>query len=104
MNAYKKGRKEDLQNYRLVSLTSVPGKLMGQILLEALLIHMRQGSDSRQTAWLHQGITLYLMNLVAFYEGEMALVDKQRSTNVIYLKFMKGGDLTQHPYLSIGEI
>ncbi|KFO72633.1 RNA-directed DNA polymerase from mobile element jockey, partial [Cuculus canorus] len=39
---YKKGCREDPGNYRPVSLTSVPGKVMDQVILSAIMKHMQE--------------------------------------------------------------
>ncbi|KFP33247.1 RNA-directed DNA polymerase from mobile element jockey, partial [Colius striatus] len=39
---FKKGRKDDSGNYRPVSLTSIPGKVMEQLILNAITEHMKE--------------------------------------------------------------
>ena len=43
---YRKGHKEDLGNYRPISLTSVPGKVMEQIILGEITLSLSDCSES----------------------------------------------------------
>ena len=75
---FKMGHKEHPQNYRQVSLTSMPSKIMEQILLETILRYME---NRDMTADSQHGFTsskLCLTNLVAFYDRIITLLDKGR--------------------------
>ncbi|KAK4819842.1 LOW QUALITY PROTEIN: hypothetical protein QYF61_012987 [Mycteria americana] len=92
---YKKGWKEGLGSYRPVSLTSVLGKVMEQIILSAIRRHVQDNQAIRPSRHGFVKGRSCLTNLISFYDK----VDEGKAVGVVYLDFSKAFDTVSHSIL-----
>ena len=93
---HKKGSKENVENYRPISLTSLVMKTFERILKQELLIHTAHLLDGRQHGFLnHRSCTT---NMVNFLDGVALSINdiKTLSTDVVYFDFSKAFDSVNH--------
>ncbi|TRZ10286.1 hypothetical protein HGM15179_016825 [Zosterops borbonicus] len=92
---HKKSGKDDPSNYRPVSLTPVPGKVMEQFILSVITQHLPdvQGLRPSQHGFRRGGSCL--TNLISFYDQVTRLVDAGRAVDVC-LDFSKAFDTVSH--------
>jgi len=96
---FKKGKKEDPGNYRLVSLNSIPGKVMEQIILEIINKQMEEKKVIRSSQHGFTKGKSCLTNLIAFYNDITGRVGEGRAVDVVYLDFSKAFDTVSHNIL-----
>ncbi|KAK4828106.1 hypothetical protein QYF61_023468, partial [Mycteria americana] len=96
---FRKGRKEDPGNYRPISLTLVPGKLMEQIILSAIARHVEDNQGIKPSQHGFRKGRSCLTNLISFYDKVTCLVDEGKAVDVVYLDFSKAFDTASHSIL-----
>ncbi|GAB0205387.1 mitochondrial enolase superfamily member 1 [Grus japonensis] len=100
MPIYKKGWKEDLGNYRPVSLTLVPGKVMEQIILSAITWHVQDNQVIRPSQHGFMKGRSCLTHLISFYDKvTTSLVDEGKAVDAASLDFSKTFDTISHSIL-----
>jgi len=96
---FKKGKKEDPGNYRPVSLTSIPGKVMEQLILKVINKQVEEKKVIRSSQHGFTKAKSCLTNLIPFYDGMTGWVDEGRAMDVVYMDFSKAFDTVSHNIL-----
>ncbi|GAB0206764.1 mitochondrial enolase superfamily member 1 [Grus japonensis] len=96
---FKKCKKEDPGNYRPVSLTSIPGNVMEQLLPETISRNIKDKKIIRSSQHGFTKGKSCLTNLIKFYDEMTGLVDEEEAVTIVYLDFRKGFDTVSHKNL-----
>ena len=88
LQSSKRARRKDLRNYRPVNISSVPGKVTEQLILDDISKQVDKKVIRSSQHGFVKGRSCFT-NLVAFYDVMTGRVDEGRAVHVMYLDFGK---------------
>ena len=91
---FKKGVKENIENYRPISLTCITSKVMERIMYDELFSRTHHLIDSRQNGFLKNNSCA--MNLTVLIESLSTNLLQNLPTDIIYFDFAKAFDTVNH--------
>ena len=91
---FKKGAKENIENYRPISLTCISAKVMERIIYDELFSCTHHLIDSRQNGFLKNNSCA--MNLTTLIESLSTNLLQDLPTDIIYFDFAKAIDTVNH--------
>ncbi|CAM5114345.1 unnamed protein product [Eretmochelys imbricata] len=96
---YKKRNKDNLGNYKPVILTSIPRKIMEQIIKQSVCSKLEDNKviSNSQHGFIKN--TLCQTNLIAFFDRITSHVDREEVVIVVYLDISKAFDTVSHDHL-----
>ena len=89
---FKKGAKTKMENYRPVSLTSIPCKIMESIVKDSLMAHLEENSLMNPSQHGFMPGKSCATNRLEFLEVVTRVVDEGKNIDIVFLDFAKAFD------------
>lgn len=96
---FKKGLKSEACNYRPVSLTSVPCKILETIVKEDIMIHLERNHLIKKSQHGFMRGRSCATNLIEFMDRLTKIIDRGSNADLFYLDFAKAFDKVSHRLL-----
>lgn len=96
---FRKGKKEDPWNYRLVNVTSIPRKVMKQLIQTYISRYIKDKKIVRSSQHGSRKGKSCLTDLINFCDEVTGLVGEGRVAAVVYVDFGRAFDSVSHTFL-----
>uniref|UniRef100_A0A803T7N4 Reverse transcriptase domain-containing protein n=1 Tax=Anolis carolinensis TaxID=28377 RepID=A0A803T7N4_ANOCA len=97
---FKKGKKNDPNNYRPISLTLIPGKILEKIIKEVVCKNLETDAVIANSQHGFTKNKSCQTNLISFFDRVTSWVDTGNAVDVAYLDFSKAFDKVPHNLLA----